>query len=156
MQIRDDDLSSEKVRALLAYHQEHMLENSPPGMAYVLNVWGLKAPGVSFWSAWDGDELLGCGAMKELAPDWGEIKSMRAHPDHLRKGVGAEMLEHIISVAKARSYRRLSLETGAGPTFEAALRLYRKRGFENGAVFGDYSESDFNQFLHLGLQTEMT
>lgn len=151
MQIREDDLSGEAIRALLSYHVRSMHENSPPGMAYVLDVSALKTPGVSFWSIWNGDALMGCGAMKELAPDWGEIKSMRTHPDHLRKGVGAVMLEHVISVAKARGYRRLSLETGAGPAFEAALSLYRKRGFANGEVFGGYGVSDFNQFLHLDL-----
>ena len=156
MVIREDDMTGENIRALLAYHQRHMLDNSPPGMAYVLDVAALKAPGVSFWSAWDGDALMGCGAMKELAPDWGEIKSMRTHPDHLRKGVGAAMLDHIIAVAKSRGYQRLSLETGAGPAFEAALGLYRKRGFENGGVFGDYKTSDFNQFLHLDLRAEAT
>ena len=154
MLIIEDDLSGEKIRALLAFHQEQMLANSPPGMAYVLDVSGLKAPGVSFWSIWEGNALMGCGAMKELAPDWGEIKSMRTHPDHLRKGVGAAMLEYIIGVAQSRGYRRLSLETGAGPTFEAALALYRRRGFQNGAVFGGYGVSDFNQFLHLELQAE--
>lgn len=151
MQIREDDLSGEAIRALLAYHSEDMHEHSPPDMAYVLDIDGLKAPGITFWSIWDGDDLLGCGALNQLAPDWGEIKSMRTHPDHLRKGVGAALLDHIIAAATARGYARLSLETGTGPVFEAALSLYRKRGFQNGPVFADYGESPFNQFLHLEL-----
>ena len=151
MQIREDDLSGAKIRALLDYHHRDALKNSPPGTAYVLDIVGLKAPDISFWSVWDGDDLLGCGAMKERSPDWGEVKSMRTHPDHMRKGVGAAMLDHIILIAKSRGYRRISLETGTGPTYEAALGLYRKRGFINGAVFGDYRESPFNQFLHLDL-----
>ena len=151
MRIIEDDLSGEKIRALLAYHFRLMHENSPPGMAYVLDVDGLKAPGVSFWSVWDGEELLGCGAMKELGPDHGEIKSMRVAPDHLGKGVGGAMLDHIIGVARARGYTRLSLETGTTPTYGPAVALYRKRGFRNGDVFGEYATSDFNQFFHLDL-----
>lgn len=151
MQIRDDDLSDARVRDLLEYHFEMMHENSPPGMAYVLDVEGLKAPGMSFWSVWAGEDLLGFGALKELAPTHGEIKSMRTHPDHLGKGAGAAMLDHIIGVAKARGYQRLSLETGSTPTFLPAIALYKKRGFETGEPFAGYATSDFNQFLHLDL-----
>jgi putative acetyltransferase len=151
LHIVEDDLSGEKIRALLAYHFEKMHENSPPGMAYVLDVDGLKAPGVSFWSVWDGDALLGCGAMKELSPTHGEIKSMRTHPDHLGKGAGAVMLDHIIKTARQRGYKRLSLETGSTPTFVPAIALYKKRGFENGEAFAEYATSDFNQFFHLDL-----
>ena len=151
MQILEDDLSRKAVRDLLAYHFEQMHENSPPGMAYVLDVDGLKAPGISFWSVWDGDDLLGFGAMKELSPTQGEIKSMRTHPNHLGKGVGAVMLDHIIKMARERGYKRLSLETGSTPSFAPAIALYKKRGFENGDVFADYDTSDFNQFFHLDL-----
>ncbi|PQA88224.1 GNAT family N-acetyltransferase [Hyphococcus luteus] len=151
MEIREDDLTGEAVRDLLAYHFEMMHENSPPGMAYVLDVEGLKAPDMSFWSIWAGADLLGFGALKELEPGWGEIKSMRTHPDHLGKGAGAAMLDHIIGVAKARGYQRLSLETGSTPTFLPAIALYKKRGFENGEAFAGYAASDFNQFLHLDL-----
>lgn len=151
MLIRVDDLSGEKIRALLAFHFRSMHENSPPGMAYVLDVDGLKAPGISFWSVWEGDELLGCGALKELEPHWGEIKSMRTAPAHLGKGVGAAILDHIIAVARRRGYRRLSLETGTTPSYAAAIALYTKRGFKNGDCFAGYAGSDFNQFFHLDL-----
>lgn len=151
MQIREDDLSGAQIRALLAYHFEQMHENSPPGMAYVLDVEGLKAPAMSFWTAWDGETLLGCGALKELAPDWGEIKSMRTHPDHTGKGAGAAMLDHILKVARERGYSRLSLETGSTPSFLPAIALYEKRGFAKGDSFAGYATSDFNQFMHLDL-----
>ena len=151
MRIIEDDLSGEAIRALLAYHFEQMHVNSPPGMAYVLDIDGLKAPGVSFWSIWDGDDLLGCGALKELSGDHGEIKSMRTHPDHMGKGAGAALLDHSITVARERGYKRLSLETGSTPTFLAAIALYKKRGFENGDSFAGYAASDFNQFFHLDL-----
>lgn len=151
LSIREDDLTGGEIRALLDYHFRLMHENSPPGMAYVLDVEALKAPGLSFWSAWDGDSLAGCGALKELDPRWGEIKSMRTHPDHLGKGAGAAILDHIIAVARSRGYTRLSLETGSTASFVPAIALYKKRGFENGPCFSDYAESDFNQFFHLDL-----
>lgn len=151
MDIRLDDLSGEAVKALLAAHLAGMQENSPPDSVYSLDLSGLKSADVSVWTAWEGQELCGVGALRQLSPETGEIKSMRTDPAHLRKGVGLSILNHIIAQAKQRGYRRLSLETGSGEEFEAALSLYRKQGFENGAPFGDYVSSDFNQFLHLDL-----
>ena len=149
--IREDDLAGDAVRALLALHLSGMHANSPPGHVFALDLSGLKVPNVSVWTAWRGDALAGIGALKELGDGVGEIKSMRTHPDHLRQGVGAAILDHIVTVARARRLRRLSLETGTGPAFEPALALYRKRGFANGEPFGDYEQSDFNQMLHLTL-----
>jgi putative acetyltransferase len=106
---------------------------------------------VTVWSAWNGDDICGIGALKQLDAHAGEIKSMRTHPDYLRRGVAAALLEHIVKEARARGLRRLSLETGSGPAFEPALALYRRHGFINGAAFSDYQKSDFNQFLHLEL-----
>lgn len=149
--IREDDLSSEETRALLALHLAGMHESSPPGHVFALDLSGLQAPGVTVWTAWDGGRIAGVGALRLLGDGAGEIKSMRTHPDHLRKGVGAAILEHIIDVARARGLARLSLETGSGPAFDAALALYRRRGFCAGEPFGDYVRSEFNQFLHLAL-----
>jgi putative acetyltransferase len=150
--IRKDDLTGEPTRALLALHLNGMRSNSPPGHSFALDLSGLQAPGVTVWSVWIGDEIAGIGAVK-LLPDGGaELKSMRTHPDHLRRGVAAALLEHIIAAARDRGATRLSLETGTGPSFEAALSLYRRRGFSNGAAFGDYVPSAFNQFLHLPLR----
>jgi putative acetyltransferase len=118
---------------------------------FALDLSGLKAPCVTVWSAWHGGEIAGIGALKELGDGTGELKSMRTHPAHLRKGVAALLLEHIVAEAKARGLRRLSLETGSGPAFEPALALYRKRGFVEGEAFSDYRPSAFNQFLHLPL-----
>ncbi len=128
-----------------------MHAHSPPGHVFALDLSGLKAPEVTVWSVWQRDDILGIGALKTLDEDSGEIKSMRTHPDHLRKGVAALLLEHILRDAKARGFKRLSLETGRGPVFEPALALYRKRGFVNGGAFSDYEQSAFNQFLHLSL-----
>ncbi|CAN7322041.1 GNAT family N-acetyltransferase [Phenylobacterium sp. LjRoot219] len=151
MQIRSDDLSSEATRALLRLHLSGMHESSPPGHVFALDLTGLQAPGVTVWSAWLGDEVCGVGALKQLDPRQGEVKSMRTHPDFLRRGVGAALLERIIDEARALGLRMLSLETGSGPAFEPALALYRQRGFVSGGAFGDYEASAFNQFMHLEL-----
>ena len=136
---------------LLAAHRAGMRENSPPESVYALDLSGLLHPDVSVWTAWDEEELMGIGALKQLSPSAGEIKSMRTDARHLRKGVGVALLDHIVAVARERGYRRLSLETGSGAEFEPALTLYRKCGFANGEPFGDYKPTDFNQFLHLDL-----
>ena len=151
MRIIEDDLTGPEITALLTYHLEQMHLNSPPGSVFAFDVDRLRADDVTFWSAWVGRDLLGCGAMKALDDRSGEIKSMRTAPGHLRKGVAAALLDHIIDVAVARGYARLSLETGSGPAFDPALALYRRRGFADGPAFGDYSKSEFNQFLHMTL-----
>jgi putative acetyltransferase len=149
--IRPGDLSDPQVLGLLRLHLAGMNAITPAGSVYALDLTGLRAPEVTLWTAWDGDTLLGCGALKELDPATGEIKSMRTDPGHLRRGVGARLLEHLLAVARSRGYRRVSLETGAGEAFEPALVLYRRYGFTDGPAFGDYLASEFNQFLHLDL-----
>lgn len=149
--IVEDDLTGEAIGAFLRYHLEQMHLNSPPDNVFAFDLGRLRADDVTFWSVWDDGVLAGCGAMKALDATTGEIKSMRTAPEHLRKGVAAALLDHIIGVAKQRGYARLSLETGSGPAFDPALTLYRRCGFENGPAFGDYEPSDFNQFLHLSL-----
>jgi len=149
--IRVDDLSGQAVRDLLALHLRAMQDHSPPGMVHALDLSGLTGPDITVWSVWRGEAVAGIGALRRLTPEHGELKSMRTHPDHLRQGVAAALLEHIIETARADGVRRLSLETGSGPAFEPALALYRRRGFVGGAAFGDYVGTDFNQFLHLDL-----
>lgn len=151
MKIIDGDFDNPDVLSLLRLHLAGMHASSPPGTVYALDVSGLSQPSIRFVTAWDGEHLLGMGALKTLDPWSGEIKSMRTHPDHLRKGVAAAILDHLLGLARERGFRRVSLETGSGPTFEPALSLYRRRGFADGPVFGDYEASPFNQFLHLDL-----
>lgn len=150
--IHEDDLSSEATQALLRFHLQQMQRNSPAGSVFALDLSGLKGSDVTVWTARRGDDVIAVGAMKVLADGTGELKSMRTHPDHLRQGAAAALLEHVIGVARRRNFRRLSLETGSGPAFDAALRLYRKRGFREGEAFSDYRRSAFNQFFHLDLQ----
>jgi putative acetyltransferase len=148
--IRPDDLSGDAVRALLAYHLQQMHAQSPPGSVYALDLSGLQRPDVTLWSAWRGDALAAVGALRVL-DDGGELKSMRTHPDFLRQGAAAALLEHIVAAARAAGLHRLTLETGSGAAFDAALTLYRCRGLRNGPAFADYVPSAFNQFLHLAL-----
>jgi putative acetyltransferase len=149
MDIRLDDLYGSATRELVRLHLEGMHANSPPSRAFALGLADLQGPAVMLWSAWAGEEILGMGALKRLDAWSGEVKSMRTHPNHLRRGVASALLEHIITEARTRGYHRLSLETGSGPAFEPALTLYRRRGFVDGEPFGEYTPSDFNQFLHL-------
>ncbi|MFO7595747.1 MAG: GNAT family N-acetyltransferase [Desulfocurvibacter africanus] len=149
--IHEDDLSGEPTLDLLRLHLEGMHASSPPGHVFALDLSGLKAPGVTVWSAWAGEAIAGIGALKSLGDGTGEIKSMRTHPAFLRCGVAAALLDHIMTAARARGMTRLSLETGSGPAFEPALALYRKRGFVDGEAFADYERSAFSQFLHLTL-----
>ena len=150
-EIGEDDLSGESTLALLKIHLAGMNANSPPGSVFALDLSDLKVPQVTVWTVRQGERVVGIGALKELNSSSGEVKSMRTHPDHLRQGVAALLLDYMIAKARARGWRRLSLETGSGPAFEPALNLYRNRGFVEGAAFSDYEHSQFNQFLHLTL-----
>lgn len=151
VEIREDDLSSPVTRDLIRLHLDGMHASSPPGSVFALDLSGLRSAGVSVWTAWIGDAVVGIAALKDLGDRTGEIKSMRTHPAFLRRGVAAALLEHIIEVGRARGMTRLSLETGSGIAFEPALALYRSRGFVEGEAFAHYVRSPFNQFLHLEL-----
>jgi len=145
------DFDDARVKALLTRHLEGMHASSPPGHVFALDWSGLQGPQIELYALWEDDELLGFGALKELEPRAGEIKSMRTADAHLRRGVAATILRHIIAEARRRGYARLSLETGSGQAFEPALQLYRGHGFTEGGAFDTYEKSPFNQFLHLDL-----
>jgi len=154
--IKPGDFGDRRVKRLLGRHLEGMHGNSPPGHVFALDWSALQRPEISFYTLWEGEDLLGFGALKQLETRAGEIKSMRTADEHLRKGVAAAILDHIIAEARKRGYSRLSLETGSGRAFEPALALYRKYGFLFGGPFGEYKASSFNQFLHLELDDQRT
>lgn len=143
----EGDLDSADVQALLAFHFAQMRETSPPEACHVLPVDGLRDPAVTFWSLRENGALLGVGALKELAPNHGEIKSMRAAPAALGRGVGRKLLHHIVAEARSRGYQRLSLETGSTEPFAAALRLYASEGFAPCGPFGEYNDTPFTRFF---------
>ncbi|MBD1917016.1 MULTISPECIES: GNAT family N-acetyltransferase [Cyanophyceae] len=147
MDIREDDLTGQQIIALLREHLENMHEITPPGSVHALDLERLRAPNITFWTAWDGDDLLGCGALKELGPTSGEVKSMRTPAIHRRKGVASSILEHIIEVARQRGYTHLYLETGAFHAFAPARRLYERYGFEYRGPFGGYTDDPNSSFM---------
>ena len=151
MRIEPDDLTSPQVLALLEEHLANMNQLSPPESMHALDVSKLRAPGITFWAVWEGDELLGCGALKELEPGHGEVKSMRTPSALRRRGAGRAMLAHILQVARERKYERLSLETGSMEAFVPAQRLYASVGFERCGPFGDYQEDPNSVFMTLKL-----
>jgi len=147
MQIRAGELDHPEVIALLREHLQGMARLSPPESIHALDLDGLRRPEISFWSAWQDGQLLGCGALKQLDPEHGEIKSMRTAARHLRKGVAAAMLDHLIDEAGRRAYRRLSLETGSMDGFEPARRLYTRFGFDPCGPFADYVDDPNSVFM---------
>ena len=147
MEIRRDDLQGPEIQALIREHLRGMHAITPEESVHALDLDGLRRPEITFWSVWSGRELLGCGAIKELDRAHGEIKSMRTAARHLRKGVAAALLEHILAEAKRRSYRRLSLETGAPDAFIPARKLYARFGFSVCGPFADYTLDPNSVFM---------
>jgi putative acetyltransferase len=147
VEIRIDDLSGAEIRELLQEHLANMRRISPPESTHALPLERLREPEITFWTAWEDGELLGCGALKELDAQHGEIKSMRTSSRHLRKGVAKALLDYIIGEAGRRGYRRLSLETGSMEAFEPARQLYARAGFAFCEPFADYIEDSNSVFM---------
>jgi putative acetyltransferase len=146
-----DDLTGEKTRALVARHLAGMHEHSPPESVHAFDLDELRAPGVEFWSAWSGDELVAIGALKKIDDQRGELKSMRVPDAWLAKGIGRAMLEHLIARARAAGLTSLWLETGSAPAFEPAIKLYESAGFTRCGPFDDYVEDPFSVFMRRAL-----
>jgi putative acetyltransferase len=147
MDIRSDDLSHPAIHALLREHLANMAMHSPAESIHALDIEALRNPDVSFWSAWSGAELLGCGALLELDSFHGEIKSMRTSAAHRRQGVAATMLVHLIDVATHRGYTRLSLETGSMEAFAPARAMYARFGFVPCRPFASYVDDRNSVFM---------
>ncbi|WP_214481948.1 GNAT family N-acetyltransferase [Bacillus sp. SM2101] len=147
MDIKLDDLTGTEITSLIEEHVHNMGIHYPDDINYGFNIEDLKKPEITFWSAWEQNELVGCGALIELDSQHGELKSMKKVPSHLRKGVAKQILEHIIEEAKKRGYTRLSLGTGAMEAFEAARKLYENYGFEYCKPFSDYEEDPYSVFM---------
>ena len=151
MKIEIDDLSRPEIHALLNEHLQSMYALSPPESVHALDLEKLRNHGITFWSAWDGSLLLGCGALKELDRKHGEVKSMRTPNALRRRGAGLAILTHIIKVARSRAYERLSLETGSMEAFKPAQQLYESFGFTYCRPFGEYVEDPNSVFMSLRL-----
>lgn len=151
MRIEVDDLARPGVVALVELHLREAHANSPACHVFALDTMELRHPDVTLWTAWDCDDLLGMGALKQIDPGQGEIKSMRTAPAHLRKGLGAAMLRHLTTEARVRGYRRLSLETGSNEPFAAARAMYERAGFVECGPFADYTDLSFSRYFTLEL-----
>ncbi len=151
VEIRVDDPRRGQASRLLAEHLAGVAVHSPPESVHALGIEALCAPEITFWTAWDDDELLGCGALLELDSKHGEIKSMRTASQHLRRGVASSLVRHIIQEARRRSYGRLSLETGSMDAFAPARALYARFGFAFCAPFADYGPDPNSVFMTLEL-----
>lgn len=147
MDIRVDDLTSNEITELLQVHHEDMLAHSPPKSVHTLDLIALKSPNITFWSAWSEGKLAGCGALKEIDDSHAELKSVRTANEHLRKGVAAKLVDHILKTAVKRSYKKVSLETGNSAAFIPAKNLYKKFGFKDCQPFADYNEDPCSSFM---------
>ncbi|MPR00390.1 GNAT family N-acetyltransferase [Modestobacter sp. I12A-02628] len=148
MRIEVDDLTRPAVVGLLAEHLADMHATSPACSVHALDLTGLRDPAVTVWTAWDGDTLLGCAALKRLSADHGEVKSMRTASAARGRGVGATLLAHLLAEARRRGWTRLSLETGSQDAFGPARRLYLRHGFEPCPPFADYTDDPNSTYLN--------
>jgi putative acetyltransferase len=151
MRITLGDLTDPRVVALLQYHLTSARAHTAPGSAHALDIGGLQAPNITFWAGWDGGVVVAVGALKLLAEDHGEVKSMHTVASARRKGIGSAMLQHIIAFARSRGISRLSLETGSWDYFQPAVAFYRKHGFVECQPFADYSKDPNSVFMTLDL-----
>jgi putative acetyltransferase len=147
IEIKVDDLSGSEIAEFLEEHIREMKSVSPPESKHALDLEGLRKPEVTFWTVWDNDLLIGCGAMKELEANRAEIKSMRTIASYRGKGIASTLLKHLLAEAKQRGYHQISLETGSMPFFEPARNLYAKYGFEYCAPFSTYREDPNSVFM---------
>lgn len=145
--IREDDLTGAEIVDLIRFHLDWAARHSPACHVHAMPVERLRGPDVTFWSAWSENRLAGCGALKQLDPAHGEIKSMRTAPEFLRRGVGEAVLLHLIAEGRRRGYSRISLETGRPEAFAPARALYAKHGFAECDPFADYARNDFSMCM---------
>lgn len=147
MIIKIDDLRGSEIAALLKEHLQNMYLITPPESVHALDIEALRKPEITFWSLWEGTVLCGCGALKELSPEHGEVKSMRTASLYRRKGIASALLTHIIDVSMQRGYKKLNLETGSLKEFNPARTMYEKFGFCYCDPFEGYSEDPNSVFM---------
>jgi putative acetyltransferase len=147
MHIHIDDLQGPEIYALLQEHLRSMALHSPPESVHALDIAALRQPGITFWTAWDGAALMGCGAIKQLSPAHAELKSMRTADRYLRRGVAQALLSHIMQAAQARGMAQISLETGSAQAFAPARTMYAKNGFAPCGPFAGYTEDPYSVFM---------
>lgn len=151
MEIREDDISQPEVIRFLNDHLQNMIRVTPPGCVHALDVDSLRGAEITFWVVWEGGQVAGCGALKDLGERHGEIKSMRTAPSFIRKGIASALLRHVIHHARQNNFNRLSLETGSYEAFRPARELYAKFGFTPCCPFSSYLENVNSVYMTLRL-----
>lgn len=154
MDIRIDDLQGSAIQALLQEHLDDMHASSPPESVHALDLNALRHPNITFWTAWEDGELMGCGALKQLSPEHAELKSMRTASAHIRKGVARALLRHILAAARVKGFHRISLETGTPAPFVAAQKLYASEGFVECGPFASYVLDPYSVFMSKALTAD--
>ena len=147
----EGNFDNQEVHELLIKHFIELRAASPEGSAHVLDIPGLKVSSIKFWSLWQDEMLMGCGALKFLDERHGEFKSIRVADKFRGKGNGSKVINHLINEAKKLNIKRLSLETGAGDFFLAARKLFLKCGFETCGPFAHYNEDVNSVYLRKSL-----
>ena len=143
----EGNFDNPKVHELLSKHFVELRAASPEGSAHVLDIPGLKVSSIKFWSLWQDENLIGCGALKFLDESHGEFKSIRIHDNFRNKGYGINVINHLINEAKKLNIKRLSIETGAGDFFLPARKLFKKCKFEECQPFAHYKEDVNSVYL---------
>ena len=154
VEIRVDDLTDPRVVALLKTHLEEAAAHSPPGTGHALDPGALCGPDITFWTLWLEGEVVGCGALREIDPRHGEIKSMHTIEAYRGRGLARRMVRHLLDEARRRAYRHVSLETGATPGFAAARALYARMGFRSSGPFGAYRDDSASVYMTVAITIE--
>lgn len=147
-----DDPTASDVRALVERHLQFARATTPPEHVFALDLDGLKDPAVTFFTYRVNGDVIGMAALKRLDDSHAELKSMHTAAEARGQGVGRALVDHIVAVARERGYRRVSLETGAGPAFEAARSLYASASFTPCEAFGDYRPTPLSAYMTLSLE----
>ena len=147
----ENNFDDHQVNELLTKHFIELRSVSPEGSAHVLDIPGLKDPSIKFWSLWDNNELIGCGALKFLEKNHGEFKSIRVADQFRKKGIGERIINHLIEEAKKLKISKLSIETGAGDFFLPARNLFSKFGFKTCPPFAHYKDDPNSCYYTLNL-----
>ena len=149
MKSLENNFDHPEVNSLLTKHFIELRSVSPEGSAHVLDIPGLKISSIKFWSLWDNNQLIGCGALKFLSNTHGEFKSIRVADKHRKKGMGEKIISHLITEAKKIGIKKLSIETGAGEFFLPARKLFKKFGFKTCKPFAHYKDDPNSCYFSL-------
>tara|TARA_B100001750_G_C15196056_1_gene441232 strand:+ start:205 stop:669 length:465 start_codon:yes stop_codon:yes gene_type:complete len=149
----EGNFDNSEVDKLLRKHFIELRSVSPPGSTHVLDIDGLKDPSIKFWSLWENEKIVGCGALKFLNENHGEFKSIRVVDQYRRKGYGQKIITHLIGEAKKLNIEKISIETGSGKFFKSARKLFKKFGFKKCEPFAHYKIDSNSCYMNLEINS---